>query len=147
MTLKDQITELCKKRNISVRELERRAGLKERTIQHWDKSEPSATKLYAVSRVLGVPVDYLLKFYYTDMYLRELDDMKASFDNMMHSNLDISKETEIEADEIIEELSRSLKEASDVQIELIQQVLLMSDDQAASILAVIDHFFPATDQD
>lgn len=63
MNLKEKITALCKERRITVRELERRAGLKERTIQHWDESDPSGQKLYSVAQVLDVPVEELLSVY------------------------------------------------------------------------------------
>lgn len=63
MTLKEKVTDLCKEKNLSVRELERRAGLKQRTIQHWDESEPSGTKLLAVALVLDVPIEELLSVY------------------------------------------------------------------------------------
>ena len=63
MNLKEKIVALCKERGITIRELERRAGLKERTIQHWDESEPSGQKLYSVAQVLDVPVEELLSVY------------------------------------------------------------------------------------
>ena len=67
MNLKEKITALCKERGITVRELERRANLKERTIQHWDESEPSGQKLYSVAKVLNVPIEELLSVYNPDM--------------------------------------------------------------------------------
>lgn len=63
MNLKEKIVALCKQRGLTVRELERRAGLKERTIQHWDESEPSGQKLYSVAAVLNVPIEELLSVY------------------------------------------------------------------------------------
>ena len=67
MNLKEKITVLCRERGITVRELERRAGLKERTVQHWDESEPSGQKLYSVAKVLNVPIEELLSVYNPDM--------------------------------------------------------------------------------
>lgn len=77
MTLKDKVVELCKERGMTVRELERKAGLKERTIQHWDESEPSGTKLYYVAKVLNVSVEDLLSVYVDNMateFSKELTD-------------------------------------------------------------------------
>lgn len=63
MTLMDKIAILCGKRKIPLRQLEREAGLSPRTIQHWDKSTPSADKVARVARVLEVPVEELLSVY------------------------------------------------------------------------------------
>lgn len=77
MTLKEKVTDLCKQSGISVRELERRAGLKERTIQHWDESEPSAAKVYAVANALNVPLEELLSVYHPEMdHLAYIESMK-----------------------------------------------------------------------
>ena len=54
------ITELCKEKNISLAELERQAGLKQRTVYKWDESVPSVDKVKAVADALGVSVDRLL---------------------------------------------------------------------------------------
>ena len=67
MTLKDKVAELCRQQGITIRELERRAGLSERTIQHWDKSEPSGAKLYAVANALNVPIEELLSVYHPEL--------------------------------------------------------------------------------
>lgn len=66
MNLKEKVMELCEERGISVRELERKAGLKDRVIQHWDKSDPSGPKLYAVANALDVPIEELLSVYDPD---------------------------------------------------------------------------------
>ena len=67
MTLKDLIEQLCGERNMSVRDVERKAEIKPRTIQHWDSSEPSAKKLYKVAIALGVPSEELLAVYDTEL--------------------------------------------------------------------------------
>ena len=56
-----RITELCRERKISVLELERRAGLKQRTVYRWDDSIPAVDKVKAVADVLGTTVDDLLR--------------------------------------------------------------------------------------
>ena len=67
MNLKEKIVALCEEQDITIRELERRAGLKERTIQHWDESDPGSKKLYSVAQVLNVPVEELLSVYNPDL--------------------------------------------------------------------------------
>lgn len=59
MTMKEKIQELCRERDISVRQLERMAGLKERTIQHWDDSDPSGNKLSNIALALKIPIEEL----------------------------------------------------------------------------------------
>ena len=66
MTLKDKVAELCKEKGLTMRELERKAELKERTIQHWDKSQPNGLSLYKVATVLEVPIEELLAVYDPD---------------------------------------------------------------------------------
>ena len=56
-----QITELCKAKKLSLLELERQAGLKQRTVYRWDDNMPSVDKVKAVADVLGVTVDDLLR--------------------------------------------------------------------------------------
>lgn len=51
----------CKEQGLSLAELERQAGLKQRTIYKWDESKPSVEKVLAVANVLGVTVDDLLR--------------------------------------------------------------------------------------
>lgn len=63
MTMKEKIQELCRERDISVRQLERMAGLKERTIQHWDDSDPSGNKLSNIALALKIPIEELFTVY------------------------------------------------------------------------------------
>ena len=60
MMLKN-ILDLCQERGITVAELERKAGLKPRTIYKWDKNKPSFDKAVAVADALGVKVDELVR--------------------------------------------------------------------------------------
>ena len=55
-----KIVEKCKEQGISIMELERRAGLAERTIYKWDESIPSVKKVLAVANALGCTVDELV---------------------------------------------------------------------------------------
>lgn len=54
------ISAVCKRRGISLAELERQCGLKSRTIYRWDSNIPSVDKVRAVADYLGVTVDSLL---------------------------------------------------------------------------------------
>lgn len=86
MTLKEKVGNLCRERGMSIRQLEKAAGLKDRTIQHWDKSEPSGSKLQAVATALNVPIEELLSVYYPDLeriaytesLLMEIERLKKS---------------------------------------------------------------------
>ncbi len=57
----ERIAELCREKKISILELERRAGLKNRTIYKWDQSMPSADKVKSVADVLGTTMEELLR--------------------------------------------------------------------------------------
>lgn len=56
-----KILEKCKERGITLAELERQAGLANRTIYKWNDNVPSVEKVLAVANVLGVTVDELVK--------------------------------------------------------------------------------------
>ena len=56
-----KIKELCKERNISVAEVERKAGLLGRSIKRWDENEPSVYKVYRVAKILGTTVEEILR--------------------------------------------------------------------------------------
>lgn len=60
MMLKN-ILDRCQEKKITIAELERQAGLKQRTIYKWDESKPSVDKVLAVANVLGVTVEELSK--------------------------------------------------------------------------------------
>lgn len=55
------IRTLCKEQGIAVAELERRCGLKPRTIYRWDVHAPSVDKAQRVADYFGITVDKLLK--------------------------------------------------------------------------------------
>ena len=54
------IVDKCKEKGISVAELERQAGLAQRTVYRWDENKPSVDKALAVANVLGVTVNELM---------------------------------------------------------------------------------------
>lgn len=60
LMLGTKIKQICEERGISVRQLERDAGLSERTINRWDQNSPSVDKVVAVSQALNVPIEELL---------------------------------------------------------------------------------------
>lgn len=55
-----KIKELCREQGITVAELERLAGLNQRTMAKWDETMPAADKLARVARVLHTTVEELL---------------------------------------------------------------------------------------
>lgn len=56
-----KILEKCKEKGMTLAELERQAGLANRTIYKWNENVPSVEKVLAVANVLGVTVDELVK--------------------------------------------------------------------------------------
>lgn len=55
------IKEMCKKRGITLADLERRAVVSPKSIHRWDENEPSVYKVYRVAKVLNTTVEDLLK--------------------------------------------------------------------------------------
>lgn len=56
-----KIKELCREQGITVAELERLAGLNQRTMAKWDETMPAADKLARVAKVLHTTVEALLQ--------------------------------------------------------------------------------------
>ena len=56
-----KILDKCREQGVTLAELERKAGLANRTIYKWNESVPSVDKVLAVANVLGVTVDELVR--------------------------------------------------------------------------------------
>lgn len=56
-----KISELCKKRGITVTQLEKLLGFGRGTITKWRKSSPTVDKLKMVADYFGVPIEYFLE--------------------------------------------------------------------------------------
>lgn len=55
------IKDICKEKNISVSEVEKRAGLGNGTITKWNQSVPNLKNLEAVANVLGIKATTIIK--------------------------------------------------------------------------------------
>ena len=56
-----KIKELCKKKGISLAELERQVGVSNKGIYRWDEQSPSVDRVYRAAKVLGVTVEELIE--------------------------------------------------------------------------------------
>lgn len=59
--MKDTVARLARERNMTVLEVERKAGLVPRSIYRWNRQAPSIDKVCKVAKVLGVTVDELVR--------------------------------------------------------------------------------------
>ena len=57
----DKIKELCMRKGMSVRELERKAGLGTGAVSKWNVSSPTVDRLKSVAEVLGVTINDLVE--------------------------------------------------------------------------------------
>lgn len=57
----NKIKQLCEEKGISIYRLEKEVGLSKGAISKWGESEPAASKLYAVAKLLGTTVEKLLE--------------------------------------------------------------------------------------
>lgn len=55
------IKTLCDQQGISIRSLEKQAGLGNGVIRRWEKSSPTVDKLQAVAKVLKVKIEKLIE--------------------------------------------------------------------------------------
>lgn len=77
VNLKDRVSELAEERGItSIALLERKAGLSNGSIRHWNESLPSVDKLMAVANVLGVSVGYILGEEISNEEIEERDRLR-----------------------------------------------------------------------
>ncbi|MBZ5968881.1 helix-turn-helix domain-containing protein [Leuconostoc gasicomitatum] len=60
MTLLERTKQIAKKRGLSLTEVAIKAGLADKSIYSWDRSNPKAENLEKVADVLNVSTDYLL---------------------------------------------------------------------------------------
>ncbi|QLG77601.1 helix-turn-helix domain-containing protein [Leuconostoc gasicomitatum] len=61
MTLLERTKQTAKKRGLSLTEVAIKAGLAEKSIYSWDRSNPKSDNLEKVANVLNVSTDYLLE--------------------------------------------------------------------------------------
>lgn len=59
--LVEKISELCKRRGISLAQLERDCNLKARTVYRWDRNIPSVERVRIVADYLNTTVDELVR--------------------------------------------------------------------------------------
>lgn len=57
----ENISRLCEKRGITIKEFERKAGLKNGMVGKWRKSNPRINNLQKAADFFGVTVNYLLR--------------------------------------------------------------------------------------
>ena len=60
MTIFERTQALAKEKGLTLRELETKAGLAEKSLYNWKKYNPRAENVTAVAEILNVSVDYLL---------------------------------------------------------------------------------------
>ena len=61
MLLVENIKKACSMNNITIRELERRAGLPEHSIYKWNRNIPSVDRVARVADILKTTVEQLIK--------------------------------------------------------------------------------------
>ncbi|KXF74413.1 helix-turn-helix domain-containing protein [Enterococcus faecalis] len=116
----DRVKELCKKRGISISELEDNVGFGKNTIYKWKNQSPKAETLQKVADYFDVSVDYLLgrtekKNYYdlTDKDERSIQkQLQSLIDDLSNGGaLAFSKEDGEMSEETKEALISSLENA------------------------------------
>ena len=60
VNLYENVQKICNQRNITISEVERKAGLGNGVIRKWDHASPTLRTLFAVTEYLGVTLDDLL---------------------------------------------------------------------------------------
>ena len=84
----ERIKNLCYRKEISIRQLERETGLADRTIGRWDTNMPSIDRVKKVAEYFGVTVDYLLGGE-NSHNLNSMDDELAEYLEMVRTKPEI----------------------------------------------------------
>ncbi|EGO8565465.1 TPA: helix-turn-helix transcriptional regulator [Enterococcus faecalis] len=85
MMLFDRVKELCKKKGISISELESNVGFGKNTIYKWKNQSPKAETLQKVADYFGVTTDYLLGRTDTPQFTRKDErDIQHMLDDMIN---------------------------------------------------------------
>ncbi len=84
----ERIKNLCNRKEISIRQLERETGLADRTIGRWDTNMPSIDRVKKVAEYFGVTVDYLLGGEDSHI-LSSMDDELAEYLEMVRTKPEI----------------------------------------------------------
>lgn len=135
MNLKEKVEQLCKNAGITVRELERRAELRPRTIQHWDTSDPSGEKLYRVAKALDVPIEELLSVYVPDLN-RVAYIKKLVMENERLKNLTDKKEPATIGDGQLSEYETAVLNANERERNIILKILRLPPEQQDAFLTL-----------
>ncbi|MBR2189289.1 MAG: helix-turn-helix transcriptional regulator [Eubacterium sp.] len=61
MSLVENIKEACRRNRITVKEMERRAGLPEHSTYKWDKTDPGVKRVKRAADVLHTTLDELMR--------------------------------------------------------------------------------------
>ncbi len=84
----ERIKNLCNRKEISIRQLERETGLADRTIGRWDTNMPSIDRVKKVAEYFGVTVDYLLGVENSQIS-NSMDDELAEYLEMVRTKPEI----------------------------------------------------------
>lgn len=103
MSLVERIKTLCKKKKITIAELERKSGISNGQIRKWDNSSPGIDKLITVANYFDVSIDYII----------------GRSENKRFDNLKVNNESDADKKlhEIINELDEKDKELLIASIE------------------------------
>lgn len=85
MNTKEIIKQLAKEKNMTIAEIERKAGVSNGTIGKWDKQTPSTEPITKIANYLQVSVDYLLG----------ISDIKSIQNTNKNHEFDINDDTVI----------------------------------------------------
>ena len=142
MNLGTRIKELCEKKNISVAQIEKMAGIPAKSISKWDKNVPSFDKVQRVLDALEISYEEFM-----DIGLPETQKIQTALVKIRMASPEVYNDImrkwlapDNEDKKILatqnDELSNLILNATDQQKELIQEVLRLPGQQVSAFLSL-----------
>lgn len=142
MNIGTRIKEFCEKKNISVAQIEKMAGIPAKSISKWDKNIPSFDKVQRVLDALEISYEEFM-----DIGLPETQKIQTALVKIRMASPEVYNDimrkwlTPDNEDKKIlvtesDELSNVILNATDKQKELIQEVLRLPEQQVSAFLSL-----------
>lgn len=147
MLIGSRVKEICAEQGISVAKIERMAGIPEKSISKWDKNVPSFDKVQRVLNALEISYEEFADIGSpeTQKIMTALVKIKSASPTVYKSIQDKWLYGQV-IEERISDIVSVLPVASDTKLDLIREIMQMSDNQATAFLTLAKSLPPSKEE-